>query len=363
MLALADAGCSGDDATSASDGGKDGTADVTTDMDGGGGDATDGGVFDAGPPCADAGADLPKELRCTGLYSDFGSKTVAPDNKPYTPGLTFWSDGAEKSRWLYLPPGAKIDTSNMDEWVFPVGTKVWKEFRIGGHRVETRLLVKTADASWLAATYLWSQDESDAKSIELGVLDAGGGYEVPNLDACIQCHGGRNDRLLGVEAIALGLPAASGVTLTTLKNENRLTAPPATTTFTLPGAAVDNAALGWLHINCGVACHNKNQSAGASFTGFFMRLSAPAYFDAGGVAQAVNATDTYTTGVNRVAPSYDMVYPAGSGYRVIVKGDAGHSVVPLVDGTRGPGQMPPIATHKVDDAGVQSVITWINQLQ
>ena len=51
-------------------------------------------------------------------------------------------DGAELGRYLLLPRGTTIDTSVMDQWVFPVGTKSWIEFRVGGKLVETRFLWK-----------------------------------------------------------------------------------------------------------------------------------------------------------------------------------------------------------------------------
>ena len=41
-----------------------------------------------------------------------------------SPRYPLWSDGAEKQRYLSLPPGTQIDTSNMDDWKFPVGTRV-----------------------------------------------------------------------------------------------------------------------------------------------------------------------------------------------------------------------------------------------
>src|SRR3954469_17126133 len=53
---------------------------------------------------ADQQADgLWMHLECAGLYSDFANKTISADAKPYTPGVEFWSDGAVKSRFLYLP--------------------------------------------------------------------------------------------------------------------------------------------------------------------------------------------------------------------------------------------------------------------
>ena len=105
----------------------------------------DSGVAPGDGGCPTDGA-IPDDLSCTGLYSDWATKTIASDAIPYTPALVFWSDGADKSRWLYLPPGTTIDTTDMDNWVFPVGTKIWKQFVLDGQLVETRLIWKTATA-------------------------------------------------------------------------------------------------------------------------------------------------------------------------------------------------------------------------
>ena len=104
----------------------------------------DAGVSDSG--CPEDGA-VPDDLRCTGLYTDWSAKALAPSVQPYTPAFTLYSDGASKARWISLPAGGQIVTSDLDNWVFPVGTKIWKEFSVGGVRVETRLAWKT-DAQW-----------------------------------------------------------------------------------------------------------------------------------------------------------------------------------------------------------------------
>ena len=39
------------------------------------------------------------------------------------PAYELWSDGALKRRWIRLPPDGRIDTSDMDSWVFPIGTQ------------------------------------------------------------------------------------------------------------------------------------------------------------------------------------------------------------------------------------------------
>ena len=86
---------------------------------------------DAAPPIdcsADAGgatgaSGAPHFLACTGLYSDFAAGSISPSAVAYDPGLHLWTDGATKRRFIYLPPGTQIDTSDMDEWTFPVSTK------------------------------------------------------------------------------------------------------------------------------------------------------------------------------------------------------------------------------------------------
>src|SRR5262249_61914535 len=83
---------------------------------------------------------LPTEVRDTGLYADGSVTTIDASNHEYRPGWEAWSDGADKTRWVHLPAGAVIDASDPNAWVFPVGTKLWKELRIGGARIETRML-------------------------------------------------------------------------------------------------------------------------------------------------------------------------------------------------------------------------------
>src|SRR5262249_2715497 len=142
---------------------------------------------------------------------------------------------------------------------FPVGTKAWKEFRHGARKIETRFFWKAKDDHWLSASYVWSEDGTKAMRGEGTNLTVDGKpYHVPKTTECDQCHRGRKDRLLGFEAMSLAQPTASGVTLTVLAAENRLAPPPPRTVVTLP-----NPALGILHVNCGVTCHNGTPTASA----------------------------------------------------------------------------------------------------
>src|SRR5579883_3455610 len=61
--------------------------------------------------CPDASVP-PTTLECTGLYADIASKALAPRARSYAPATPLWSDGAEKQRWIALPPGTTIDATD-----------------------------------------------------------------------------------------------------------------------------------------------------------------------------------------------------------------------------------------------------------
>jgi hypothetical protein len=62
------------------------------------------------------------------LFSDRGLQVGSPTVRPFEPAFALWSDGVTKRRWIELPPGARIDATNTGDWIFPQGTKLWKEF-------------------------------------------------------------------------------------------------------------------------------------------------------------------------------------------------------------------------------------------
>ena len=67
-------------------------------------------------------------------------------------------------RWIQIPSGSQIDTSDMDHWVFPIGTKLWKEFSLGGVLLETRLIERYGDGPedyWMGA-FVWNAEQTAA---------------------------------------------------------------------------------------------------------------------------------------------------------------------------------------------------------
>ncbi len=175
-----------------------------------------GGALDAPDAAACDGGPLPERLSCTGLYADVAAKTVAPGVEAFAPSVPLWSDGSGKSRWVYLPPGTPIDRTDPDDWVFPNGTKLWKEFSRDGGRKETRFFHKQDDGTWAWVSYVWDAAESDAIATPAGAslpLDDGSTYAVPSQEQCADCHDGRPEHVLGFEEVSLGMPGATGLTL------------------------------------------------------------------------------------------------------------------------------------------------------
>jgi hypothetical protein len=326
---------------------------------GGGAGSAAGGTA---TPCAVEADGHTTRLECTGLYATSAASsptsTIAPDVLEYAPAEPLWSDGATKRRFIRLPPGTTIDSGNMDEWIYPVGTKLWKEFSLAGRKVETRYLEKGADGTWLRTTYAWSDDESSATEVTTGVQNVRGtGYDIPAQSECSECHQGAIDGVLGFEAIGLSSPAATGLTMQELTRRGLLSSPPAAP-LVIPGAPLDVAALGWLHANCGNACHNRTENSAAGWTGLHMRLTTD------GLA-SVQDTDTFKTAVG-VTSSFQPTPTAG--LLRIKPGDPAHSAIPFRDGARAAQgspigwQMPPIATNIPDIADVDTVKAWIESL-
>jgi len=194
---------------------------------------------------ASASESLPAQLSETGLYADIAGDVVVDAAIPFAPRFPLWTDGATKRRWLVLPDGGSVDTSDVDAWAFPVGTKFFKEFTRDDVRIETRLNAKTADG-WTAASYLWDGD--DAARLVDAVPDASGtDHDVPSAAECLACHAGRGNFSLGFSATQLPPDVRSdlfdaGVLTEAVDEEPQL-----------PEAAL--AGLGVLHGNCS-HCHN-----------------------------------------------------------------------------------------------------------
>jgi hypothetical protein len=331
---------------------------------GGAGAAGDGGAAgQAGQGGAEACVglvklpdELPEELAETGLYAgdlEGEDPPLSPFVKPYTPRFPLWSDGAEKDRFIYLPPCTTIDTTDPDHWVFPKDTRFWKVFRIDGNRVETRLIVVGDEGQVTYATYqntpgpgaLAKGLPAQGKRVRDGVEGASGtDHDIPSEIVCSTCHSSLREKVLGFGAVQLDHENA-GQSLAALTTAGRLTMPiPA---FTIPGDETTVKALGYLHSNCGNCHHDKQLFPGS----FDLRLSV--------TDQTVDDTGTYQTAIGKGLSNFKK---DGITLR-IAPGDAATSAVTVRMAVRGTAeQMPQVGTKAVDDAGLAAVTAWIDAL-
>ncbi|HEX4403979.1 MAG TPA: hypothetical protein VH560_04075 [Polyangia bacterium] len=318
------------------------------------GDAADG---------RDAAAELPSpplpyarpsyvHLAETGLYSDFSTKAIAADAVAFAPTYKLWSDAADKRRWVRLPPGTQIDTSDMDHWVFPVGTKLWKEFSLGGVLLETRLVERYGtgpDDYWLGA-FVWTADGSDATFAIDGAQNLNGTpHDAPAQKDCGDCHRGDVGRVMGLSAVQMSR-ADNPPALRELAAMGWLSAPPKDPLgFPVPGDATTAAALGYLHANCG-HCHNENGTAWSDTT-MLLRWTAA-------------DRDAATSAV--VASIVDQPLQYWRGGTIKLRVDPGAPAMSALIArmsTRGSkDQMPPLATEIIDPAGIAAVGAWISGL-
>ena len=314
------------------------------------------------------GAVLYGELRCTGLYGNWEKRTLACGVEPYTPAYELWSDGAVKQRWVSLPAGTTVDVTNADDFRYPIGARFWKEFRVptpSGPRLgETRLMQKV-DGGWMYTTYVWSEDGSTAVQNNEGVASLfGTGHTVPPRTMCKECHAGRADFILGWDALMLsgdgtraGLDAKTLVDRALVTWTGKETGAPSPMSLTVPGDATERAALGYLHANCGVSCHNDTAPALARETGLYLRLDAS-------TLASVQTTRAVTTGIGRVpspnAPITDLPVPASGPFVDLSPTQPERSLMLARMKVRmSDAQMPRQATNVVDQAGVGLVESWI----
>jgi parallel beta-helix repeat protein len=137
--------------------------------------------------------------------------TDNPKANPFMPGFEYklnnelFSDYAEKNRFVFLPPGQKIDYRGSGVLDFPVGTLIPKTcsfFMADGPKepvpVETRLLIHRKKG-WQAIVYRWDHSQKEAllflggenrkmRILALGKTPIDIEYGIPNRRQCVSCH-------------------------------------------------------------------------------------------------------------------------------------------------------------------------------
>jgi mono/diheme cytochrome c family protein len=316
----------------------------------------------SGEPCA------PSRLSETGLYADGRAGAIGARNRPFSPQYPLWSDGAVKTRWIYLPAGSAIDTTRPGEWQFPVGTKFWKQFTFNGRKVETRFLWRASAAQWVFATYVWNEEGTDAVlAPDAGVpgiveLAPGRRHDVPGVADCRACHGDRRPGPLGFNALQLstdrdpnaihGEPLAPGMTTIATLDRDGLLSPARPELVSAPpriraGDAQTRAVLGYFAANCGT-CHNR--AGDIAYQGPSLKHSDIMDGDAVASALLAQATAWQVPG-----------QPEGGSFMLNAAAPEASAMLVRMKSRRPSSQMPPLGTVLRDEEAIAAVTKWISR--
>ena len=319
------------------------------------------------PPRADGL--IPPLLSQTGVFSDTAKRIVNPGLIPYDLNVAFWSDGADKSRWIAIPPG-QIDFSPSGEWRFPPGTVFVKNFELttdaanprSKRRLETRLLVRDADGGVYGVVYKWRRDGSEADLLPAGEtetiqLNSPSGkseqtWYYPSRQDCLTCHTANAGGVLGVKTRQLNrtFTYSSGIADNELRTLNHLGlfAPAITADelSALPSLAaagdasrsLEDRARSYLDANCS-QCHRP----GGTVANFDARYDTPLADQA-----LIDGPVLIDQGIDRP--------------RVISRHDIWRSIAYMRINTDSDIKMPPLARETIDQKGVQLLKEWINSM-
>jgi uncharacterized repeat protein (TIGR03806 family) len=307
------------------------------------------------PGSGSGSSPVPADLSQTGCVAANPTQP-ASGLVPFAPNAPFWSDHANKERWMGLPNGTTVSVGADGDWSYPTGTVLMKNFRLQGQLIETRLLMRHPDGEWAGYTYQWNSAQTAATRVIGGAVVPVGtpsqDWIYPSEAQCLQCHTAAAGRSLGPETAQLNSAIVYPETgrtanqISTLEHVGILPSsmPDASTLPVLPdphGAApLAERARAYLHTNCSF-CHRPG----------------------GGVPGAMDLR--YTT--NMSATNTCNVTPTSgdlgvSGARLITPANPGASVLHLRMARRGANQMPPVGSNIVDSAGVALIEQWILQM-
>ena len=322
-------------------------------------------------------APIPNLLSETGAFSDLENMIPAEGIIPYTVNSPFWSDAAEKKRWIAVAndgdhdsPEEQINFFENAEWQFPNGTVFIKHFELPidksnpalTQKVETRFFILDENGRGYGLSYQWNEEGTDAVLLEtsdvkaFNIKDEFGQiqeqlWEYPSRNQCLTCHTANAGFVLGVNTYQLNGEQLypSGIISNQLATWNHLgmfsEALDENVIELLPKAvplsdeySLHNQVNSYLASNCS-SCHRPNGVEGS----FDARFSTPMSFK-----NIVNAF-----GVSHNTPEGEMIVKAG---------DPLQSHLWIRDNSIEENKMPPIGKTMVDDAYMEVLTKWIEGL-
>ena len=308
------------------------------------------------PPGSPVPDTIPELLSDTGCV-DPGDITQAYDGLlPYDLNAPFWSDGADKDRYIGIPNGTTIDIGADGDFDFPNGTVIVKNFRLGGNLIETRHLMRHPDGVWAGYTYEWNAAQTEATRVRGGkVVDINGqDWIYPSEGQCMQCHTGAAGFALGPEIAQLNKDITYASTgrlanqLETIEHIMMLSTPLPAPVVSLDvladpedtAAPLEPRARAYLHTNCS-QCHRPNAPVPSTMD---LRYST--------TLANTNACDATPLEGDLGIPNARLIAPGNSTASLLVNRMQRRDV----------HGMPPIGSNVIDTLNVARLSAWIDSL-
>ncbi len=317
-------------------------------------DFHDGHIYQLAANTEQPDSDFPTRLSATGCVDMADPERLLPGMIPYSVQSPLWSDGAEKSRWLALPPGGKITAiaGSSGDLDFPPGTVLVKHFRLFNRLLETRLFMRHDDGEWAGYSYAWNDSETEAELLPGARVRSVDGqlWRYPSRSECLQCHTLAAGRSLGLTLRQLNTQHFDGDSLygqlQMLENLNLFSFTPGRdrefAVLNNEDAPVAERARAYLHVNCG-GCH-RPQGGGDRST-MDLRIETPL-----AEMNLCNARPVVDTLGNAQA-------------RLLSPGEPGNSILLTRMQRRDAYRMPPIGSAVIDEPAVELIAQWIASLE
>ena len=331
----------------------------------------EGGFFTLIPTPPDAPTpNFPRKLSESGLFQSVKGHVVQPALIPFSVNAPLWSDGASKTRYIAIPgEDPKIEFKPSHAWGFSNETVLVKSFALeltegdpkSQRWIETRFLTKQ-QGEWIGYSYQWNDDQTDAMLVvkegidrEFTIKTADGSraqsWHYPSRTECMVCHSRAVGFVLGLSTPQMNKDHDYGghvenqlEMLRRLGLLEKINPPDKYERLANPYDVTERLearARAYLHSNCSI-CH----------------------VDAGGGNAQMQLEATTTRDKMKLfdeVPLHDKFGLPDA--RLIAPGHPERSVLLHRVKLRGRGQMPQLATSRIDQPAVEMLTEWIKQME
>ena len=313
-------------------------------------------------PMNAADGNMPRLLSQVGAFADLRARKPAAGLVEYEINVPFWSDGAQKGRWIDLPPGKRITFARDGEWHFPAGTVFVKTFDwpsddgTATTPIETRVLVVCDDEGGVTgASYRWRADGSDAdlvsEPLTVSLPGREGDWYFPGTADCRVCHTKVAGGVLGVKTRQMNRPVAG-------RGENQLVRWERLGMFE-PGAA---ALIGDGHGLTKLVSVADRSASVADRARSFLDANCAHCHRPGGVAGNFDARFDTPLPQQNLVDGPVLIDLGIDRARVIAPRDVWRSLALVRVETSDLTRMPPLAHLRVDAADARLLREWIESM-